>query len=127
MVCYVSYLGAAILMVLAIRADSVIAAISLMSLSSFSVELSVPASWTTAMDLGGRHVGAVSGAMNTIGQLGGVIAPAVVGFIAQGGKQGWSSALYTAAAVYALGFFCWLFLDPVTPLGVARAEGNARP
>ncbi|MBZ5632037.1 MAG: MFS transporter [Acidobacteriia bacterium] len=116
MVCYVSYAGAAILMVLAIRADSVMAAIALMSFSSFSVELSVPASWTTAMDLGGRHVGAVSGAMNTIGQLGGVVAPAVVGFVAQGGKQGWSAALYTAAAVYAIGFFCWLFLDPVTPL-----------
>ncbi len=116
MVCYVSYAGAAILMLLAIRADSAMAAIALMSLSSFSVELSVPAAWTTAMDLGGRHVGAVSGAMNTIGQLGGVVAPAVVGYIAQGGKQGWSAALYTAAAVYAIGFFCWLFLDPVTPL-----------
>ena len=116
MVCYVSYAGAAILMVLAIQAESVIAAMALMSLSSFSVELSVPAAWTSAMDLGGRHVGAVSGAMNTIGQLGGVIAPAVVGFIAQGGKQGWSAALYTAAAVYAIGFFCWLLLDPVTPL-----------
>jgi MFS family permease len=122
MVCYVSYAGAAILMVLAIRADSVLAAIALMSLSSFSVELSVPASWTTAMDLGGRHVGAVSGAMNTIGQLGGVVAPAVVGFIAQGGKQGWSAALYTAAAVYAIGFFCWLFLDPVTPLDQRTAR-----
>jgi nitrate/nitrite transporter NarK len=117
MVCYVSYAGAAVLMVLAIRADSVMTAIALMSLSSFSVELSVPASWTTAMDLGGRHVGAVSGAMNTIGQLGGVVAPAVVGFVAQGGKQGWSAALYTAAAVYAIGFLCWIFLDPVTPLG----------
>jgi ACS family glucarate transporter-like MFS transporter len=117
MVCYVSYAGAAVLMVLAIRADSVMTAIALMSLSSFSVELSVPASWTTAMDLGGRHVGAVSGAMNTIGQLGGVVAPAVVGFVAQGGRQGWSAALYTAAAVYAIGFLCWLFLDPVTPLG----------
>jgi MFS family permease len=116
MVCYVSYAGAAILMVLAIRADSVMAAITFMSLSSFTVELSVPASWTTAMDLGGQHVGAVSGAMNTIGQLGGVVAPAIVGFIAQGGKQTWSAALYTAAAVYAIGFFCWIFLDPVTPL-----------
>jgi ACS family glucarate transporter-like MFS transporter len=126
-VCYVSYAGAAILMVMAIRAGSVMAAITLMSLSSFSVELSVPASWTTAMDLGGRHVGAVSGAMNTIGQLGGVVAPAVVGFTAQSGQQGWSAALYTAAAVYAIGFLCWLFLDPVTPLGqgISRPTGEA--
>jgi len=126
MICYVSYAGAAILMVLAIRVDSVLMAIAFMSLSSFSVELSGPASWTTAMDLGGRHVGAVSGAMNSIGQLGGAVAPAVVGFIAQGGRQGWSAALYTAAAVYAIGFFCWLFLDPVTPLGQgpATTEGT---
>jgi MFS transporter, ACS family, glucarate transporter len=122
MVCYVSYAGAAILMILAIRVESVLVAIALMSLSSFSVELSGPVSWTTAMDLGGRHVGAVSGAMNSIGQLGGAVAPAVVGFVAQGGKSGWSAALYTAAAVYAVGFFCWLFLDPVTPLGPADAS-----
>jgi MFS family permease len=127
-VSYVAYAGAAILMVMAIRVDSVMAAIALMSLSSFSVELNVPASWTTAMDLGGQHVGAVSGAMNTIGQLGGVVAPVVVGFIAQGGKQGWSAALYTAAGVYAIGFFCWLFLDPVTPLGqdISRRAGTTR-
>ena len=91
-------------MVLAIRVDSVMTAIALMSLSSFTVELSGPVTWTTAMDLGGRHVGAVSGAMNSIGQMGGAVAPAVVGFLAQGGKQGWSVALYSAAAVYAIGF-----------------------
>jgi hypothetical protein len=54
--------------------------------------------------------------MNTIGQLGGVVAPAVFGFVAQGGRHGWSAALYTAATVYAIGFFCWLLLDPVTLL-----------
>jgi ACS family glucarate transporter-like MFS transporter len=117
MVCYFSYAVAAILMVVAIQAASVVAAIALMGLSSFAVELSVPASWTTAMDLGGQHVGAVSGAMNSIGQLGGAVAPAVVGYLARSGPLGWSAALYSAALVYAIGFLCWLFLDPVTPLG----------
>ena len=114
--------GGAILMVLAIRVDSVVTAIALMSLSSFTVELNGPVTWTTAMDLGGRHVGAVSGAMNSIGQMGGAVAPTVVGFLSQGGKQGWSTALYSAAAVYAIGFLCWLFLDPVTPLGQGKAQ-----
>ena len=121
-VSYVSYAGAAILMVLAIRVDSVVTAIVLMSLSSFTVELNGPVTWTTAMDLGGQHVGAVSGAMNSIGQMGGAVAPTVVGFLSQGGKQGWSAALYSAAAVYAIGFLCWLFLDPVTPLGQGKAQ-----
>jgi len=121
-VCYASYLGAAILMIPAIRVSSVEIAIALMSLSSFAVELSGPISWTTAMDLGGRHVGAVSGAMNSIGQLGGAIAPAAVGlFVGYGGNDGWSVALYSAAAAYAVGFLCWLFLDPVTPL---RSEAS---
>jgi MFS transporter, ACS family, glucarate transporter len=123
MVAYVSYLGAAILMVLAIGVHSVTTAIALMGLSSFMVELSGPISWTTAMDLGGRHVGAVSGAMNSIGQLGGAVAPTVVGFLSHGGgTQGWANALYSAAAMYAGGFLCWLFLDPVTPL----AQGSDR-
>lgn len=117
-VAYVSYLGAAILMVLAIGVHSVTAAIGLMGLSSFTVELSGPITWTTAMDLGGRHVGAVSGAMNSIGQMGGAVAPTVIAFLSHGGgTRGWANALYSAAAMYAFGFVCWLFLDPVTPLG----------
>jgi hypothetical protein len=71
------------------------------------------------MDLGGPNVGTVSGAMNTIGQLGGAVAPAVAAYFAQTGPAGWSVALYTAAAVYAVGFLCWVFLDPVTRLGEA--------
>jgi predicted MFS family arabinose efflux permease len=113
---YVSYASAAVLMVLAIRPASAEIAVLLMGLSSFAAEFSGPLTWTTAMDLGGRHVGAVSGAMNSIGQLGGAVAPAIVGYFAEMGPQGWTVALYSAAVVYAVGFVCWIFLDPVTPL-----------
>jgi ACS family glucarate transporter-like MFS transporter len=116
LVAYISYIAAAVLMLLAIRPASAELAVFLMGLSSFAAELSTPLTWTTAMDLGGRNVGAVSGAMNTIGQLGGAVAPAIVGYFAQAGSWGWTSALYSAAVVYAVGFLCWIFLDPVTPL-----------
>jgi hypothetical protein len=46
-----------------------------MSLSAFAAELSGPISWTTAMDLGGRYVGALSAAMNMTGHFGGSVAP----------------------------------------------------
>lgn len=115
-ICCFSYLIAAVLMAVAIQLASPVAAIVVMGLSSFTVELSGPVTWTTAMDLGGRHVGAASGAMNSIGQLGGAVAPAVVGYLVQLGPGGWTAALYSAAAMYAAGFLCWLFLDPVTPL-----------
>ena len=106
-------------MAAAIQIESPVVAIVFMGLSSFTVELSGPVTWTTAMDLGGSHVGAVSGAMNSIGQMGGAVAPAVVGYLVQLGRGGWTAALYSAAAIYAAGFLCWLFLDPVTPLGGA--------
>lgn len=114
--CCSSYLIAAGLMAAAIQVESPVMAIAVMGLSSFTVELSGPPTWTTAMDLGGRHVGAASGAMNSIGQMGGAVAPAVVGYLVQLGPGGWTAALYSAAAMYAAGFVCWLFLDPVTPL-----------
>jgi MFS family permease len=119
-ICCFSYLFAAAWMAAAIQVESPGAAILLMGLSSFTVELSGPVSWTTAMDLGGRNVGAVSGAMNSIGQMGGAVAPAVVGYLVQIGPTGWTAALYSAAAIYAAGLLCWLFLDPVTPLDEGR-------
>jgi ACS family glucarate transporter-like MFS transporter len=119
-VCCISYGGGALLMAAAIQFRSVNLAVLLMGLSSFTVELSTPSAWTTSMDLGGPNVGTVSGAMNSIGQLGGAVAPALAAYFAQAGPSGWSIALYTAAAIYAAGLLCWIFLDPVTPLG-----GNA--
>jgi MFS family permease len=113
---YFSYVAAALLMLLAIRPESATWAVILMSVSSFCAEFSGPITWTSAMDLGGRHVGAVSGAMNSLGQAGGAVAPTIVGYFAQLGPGGWDLALYSAAAMYAAGFLCWLFLDPVTPL-----------
>ena len=41
----------------------------LISLASFSMDLTLPGSWTTCMDIGGRGVGSLSGAMNMMGNL----------------------------------------------------------
>jgi sugar phosphate permease len=121
---YFSYAAAALLMVAAIQMESVNLAVALMGVSSFAAEFSGPITWTTAMDLGGRNVGAVSGAMNSIGQAGGAVAPAIVGYLAQGGPAGWTMALYSAALVYAIGFLCWIFLDPVTTIGEQPASST---
>ena len=114
---YVSYGAAALLMIAAIHMATAEMAVYLMSLSSFAAEISGPITWTTSMDLGGPHVGAVSGAMNAIGQLGGAVAPALVGYLAGAGAAGWTWAFYSAVLVYAVAFVCWLCLDPVTPIG----------
>jgi sugar phosphate permease len=90
-------------------------AIVVLSTASFAAELSGPISWVTCMDLGGRYVGALSGAMNTMGHLAGIVAPLVTGFIVQG-TGNWHLAFAVSAAIYSLGILCWLGIDPVTPL-----------
>jgi len=103
-----------------------IAAMALMGLSGFAAALSEPVSWTTCMDLGGKSVGTLSAAMNTMGQLGVAVSPAVVGLILERTNHNWAIAFYISAAIYLLGACCWAFIDPVTPLGrAALSESSA--
>jgi len=114
---YLSYGGAAALLFLFTGISNPGIAIAVMSLSSFAAEFSGPGAWTTAMDIGGPNVGAVSGFMNTLGQLGGSVAPAVTGFLLAASGNAWNLAFYCSALIYASGAVCWIFLDPVTPVG----------
>lgn len=113
---YISYGGAAALLLLFTWIANPVVALAAMSLSSFAAEFSGPVSWTTAMDIGGENVGAVSGFMNTLGQLGGSVAPAVTGFLLQLSGNAWNVAFYASSAIYAAGVICWLIIDPVSPL-----------
>ncbi len=61
-----------------------------------------PGSWTTCMDIGGRFTGTVSGAMNMMGNFGGVVSPIVLGAIVQ--RTGdWNLTFYLTGALYFVG------------------------
>jgi MFS family permease len=113
---YISYGGAAALLLLFTFVANPTFALIAMSLSSFAAEFSGPISWTTAMDIGGENVGAVSGFMNTLGQLGASVAPAATGFLLQLTGNGWNFTFYASALIYAAGAVCWSMIDPTTPL-----------
>jgi MFS family permease len=99
-------------------------AVATIALVSFCNDLTVPGAWTTCMDIGGRFVGTLGGAMNMMGNLGGFISPIVVGMIVQA-TNNWTLAFYVTAAVYALGAVFWLLIDPVTPIEQAgEREGT---
>jgi sugar phosphate permease len=66
--------------------------------------------WATAIDLGGKGVGAAGGIMNTGANLGGFIAPTLTPWIAS--FAGWSAALYFASLVVLVGVACWFLIDP---------------
>ena len=86
-----------------------------MGAASFFGDLTMPCSWGTCMDVGGKFAGTFSGSMNMMGNLGGVLSPWAFNKISAT-PGGWALAFDVSAGVYMLAGLCWLFIDPVTPL-----------
>ncbi len=110
------FLSASMLLILSTTLQNPVAAIIAMAFASFSNDLSMPGSWGSCMDVGGHYAGTLSGTMNMMGNAGGALAPLVAGYILKNTHENWNLVIYVAAAVYFLGAFFWLALDPVTPL-----------
>jgi MFS transporter, ACS family, glucarate transporter len=85
--------------------------------------LGVAPAWAVCLDLGGLHAGVVSGAMNTFGNLGGVLSPLVVGFCLQT-RGSWNAPLVSVACLYVLAGACWLAIDPRQPLVKSGARSQ---
>jgi nitrate/nitrite transporter NarK len=73
------------------------------------------------MDIGGEHVGTVSGFMNMLGHFGGSIAPAVTGLLLQWSGHGWNLTFYCSAFVYAAGALCWAVIEPTALIRYTNA------
>ena len=73
------------------------------------------ASWGACVDLAGTHAGAVSAAMNTAGQVGGVLSPIAFALLTRHAGS-WALPLFVTAVLYLLGALCWLFIHPEKPL-----------
>ncbi|MCL5099010.1 MAG: MFS transporter [Candidatus Omnitrophica bacterium] len=124
-VAFAGLAGAAVMLFISTRMESPLYAVIALGLASMANDLAMASGWGACMDVGGSHAGALSGSMNMMGNLGGAVGPVVVGYILESGKkavdatpspESWILALLVAAAVYAVGAFSWLFIDPVTPL-----------
>lgn len=113
---FVAYSGAATLLLAFPFIASPTGAVAVMSISAFAAELSGPISWTAAMDMGGRHVSTLSALMNTLGQLGGAVAPAIMGWLVTASDRGWTVAFCVSSAIYGAGALCWASIDPTTPI-----------
>jgi MFS transporter, ACS family, glucarate transporter len=77
--------------------------------------LGVAPAWAVCLEIGGRHAGVVTGAMNTFGNLGGSLSPVVVGLSLERWNS-WNTPLLTVAACYVLAAVCWLRIDPTEPI-----------
>jgi MFS transporter, ACS family, glucarate transporter len=73
------------------------------------------AAWGTCIDIGGRRAGAVSGAMNTSGQVGAIVSPILIAFVGQRFVNP-NASVYLTGVLFLFGAACWLWVDPTKPV-----------
>lgn len=108
--------GAALCLVVSINIVDPVLAMVAMGMASFCNDLAMPPSWGACMDVGGKSCGTLAGSMNMMSNLGQGLAPIATAYLLRWTDQNWTIVFYVSATIYFLGTFCWMFLDPVTPL-----------
>lgn len=78
-------------------------------LAYFGLELTVGVSWAIPLDIGGDFAGSVAAVMNTMGNVGGAISAAVVGYLVQG--YGWNVPFLVSAALCVTGSLLFARID----------------
>jgi MFS transporter, ACS family, glucarate transporter len=122
---FTGFTGAAALLMTAFYLKDPLLAMLAMGMASFCNDLTMPGSWSTCMDVGGRYAGTVSGSMNMMGNFGGMAGPFVVGLILQYTNRDWQLAFMISSIIYFMGAICWAWIDPVTPLEQNRKTARA--
>ncbi len=119
---YVGFCGATGFLVFSTFLKDPVWAMLAIGMASFANDLVMPGSWGACMDVGGKYAGTLSGSMNMMGNLGGVVSPVAIGYILRQTTNNWGITFYVSAAIYFMGAICWRFIDPVTPLDQATTE-----
>ncbi len=87
----------------------------LIAMALASADLALGACWAVPLDIAPDHAGVITGCMNTLGNIGGLIGPMVVG-IAVDRWHSWTFPFYVTAIIYAAGAIAWLLIDPTRPI-----------
>ena len=95
--------------------DGAVAKATLLALALASADLALSAAWAVPLDIAPDHAGVMTGWMNTLGNLGGLFGPLVVGY-AVDRWQSWTIPFYGAAGMYVIGAIAWLAVDPTQRL-----------
>jgi MFS family permease len=106
--------------VAALTETPLVAAVCFAGAAAFA-DMCLSPAWAVCHDIGGDAAGAVSGAMNTFGNLGGALSPLVIGYALEWWKS-WETPLLIGGAVYIAGGLITVFVNPARPL--ARAEAS---
>ena len=116
---------------LAPQATSASQAVALLCLAAVLYDLAIPVLWVISADLGGRYVGTVSGLMNMIGAIGGMLSPVLIPYLVKKFKylppaESWQIILI----ILAIGWFCsaclCLLINAGKPI-FAESDPTAEP
>lgn len=102
---------AALLIFTAWFVKSPTAAVLVISAGSFCAAFAGPTSYALSIEMGGKHISTVFGAMNMSGSFGAFVFPVVVGYIL-GLTGNWNAVLLLFAGIYVAAAFFWLLFDP---------------
>ncbi|MCZ6853940.1 MAG: MFS transporter [Gammaproteobacteria bacterium] len=115
-----------------VEAETVWPFIACFSLAIFGVEMTLSPSWAFCMDIGGSRSGAVSGAMNMVGNMGAAVsavafpffvANVTMPFLAE--TTGTASSFFVfAATMNVLAVIAWLFMNPLRELKEISPEAQ---
>jgi ACS family glucarate transporter-like MFS transporter len=75
------------------------------------MDFTIPASWSTAMDIGGKHAGAITGAMNTAGLLGSTINTIGFGYLVTAFNNNYHAPVILLSGLLICGALLWLKID----------------
>ena len=75
------------------------------------VDLMLPSAWALCIDLGKKYAGALSGAMNTAGNLGGFVCATVFGYLVSS-TGNYNLPLFLIAGMLVISAVLFLFIDP---------------
>lgn len=104
--------------------DNRLVAVALLTLGLFSMDCMLPVSWSVCLDVGGRHAGAVTGAMNMAGQFGSFVSSVAFGALVDAFGGRYDLPLIVFSGMLALSAVLFLLIDPTKPL---VREGDVSP
>ena len=78
-------------------------------------DLMLPSAWALCIDLGKQHAGAISGAMNTFGNIGGFFCGILFGYLVQASGN-YNLPLYMIAGMLLISALLFSFINPTKPI-----------
>ena len=121
---FAAFMLCALLLLISTVASGAVTKAVLLACALGSADLALSAAWAAPLDIAPHHAGVMTGWMNTLGNLGGLFGPLVVGY-AVDRWHSWTIPFYITAAIYAGGALAWLAVDPTRPL-VGAGGGQSR-